>query len=121
MNTKTKAALAFSAPLLLCANAAAAEQGFTWEGEIEIGNEQVVSSDVPANEIRNTYAIITATGTYTFGNGMAILGSMSKSSALALASVNPPPSPLVSCTRFLAPPGMTLPAFLAARSPKTMS
>ncbi len=46
MNTKTKAALAFSAPLLLCANAAAAEQGFTWEGEIEIGNEQVVSSDV---------------------------------------------------------------------------
>ena len=76
MNTKTKAALAFSAPLLLCANAAAAEQGFTWEGEIEIGNEQVVSSDVPANEIRNTYAIITATGTYTFGNGMAIFSTL---------------------------------------------
>ncbi len=76
MTIKTSAALAFSAPVLLCANAAFAEQGFAWEGEIEIGNEQVVSSDNAANEIRNTYAIITATGTYTFGNGVEIFATL---------------------------------------------
>ncbi|MEP2714980.1 porin [Pseudophaeobacter sp.] len=80
MTTKTYAALAFSAPVLLCANAALAEQGFTWEGEIEIGNEQVISSDVAANEIRNTYAIITATGTYSFGNNMAIFSTLTAES-----------------------------------------
>lgn len=76
MTTKTYAALAFSAPVLLCANAAFAEQGFSWEGEIEIGNEQVISSDVAANEIRNTYAIITATGTYSFANGVEIFATL---------------------------------------------
>lgn len=80
MITKTKAALAFSAPVLLCANAAWAEQGFAWEGEIELGNTQVVSSDVAANEIRNTYAIITATGTYTFGSGVSIFSTLTAES-----------------------------------------
>lgn len=80
MITKTRAALAFGAPVLLCANAALAEQGFSWEGEIEIGNEQVVSSDNAANEIRNTYAIITATGTYTFGSGIEIFSTLTAES-----------------------------------------
>lgn len=80
MTTKTKAALAIGAPLMLCANTALAEQGFTWEGEIEIGNEQVVSSDNAANEIRDTYATITATGTYTFGNGVAIFSTLTAES-----------------------------------------
>lgn len=75
MTVRTNAALALSVPVVLCANTALAD-GFTWEGEIEIGNEQVISSDVAANEIRNTYAIITATGTYTFGNGMAIFSTL---------------------------------------------
>ncbi|WP_417699937.1 porin [Pseudophaeobacter sp.] len=80
MTRNTTAALAFGAPLLLCANVALADQGFSWEGEIEIGNEQVVSSDVAGNEIRNTYAIITATGTYTFGSGVSIFSTLTAES-----------------------------------------
>ncbi|MEP1327253.1 porin [Pseudophaeobacter sp.] len=80
MTIKTTAALALSAPVFLCANAALAEQGFSWEGEIEIGNEQVVSSDVAGNEIRDTYAIITATGTYTFGSGIEIFSTLTAES-----------------------------------------
>lgn len=79
MTIKTTAALALSAPVLLCANAALA-QGFSWEGEIEIGNEQVISSDNAANEIRDTYAIITATGTYTFGNSIEIFSTLTAES-----------------------------------------
>ncbi|MEL0437027.1 porin [Phycobacter sp. K97] len=78
MKTKTSLALAFGAPFMLCATTAQAE--FTWEGEIEIGNEQVVSSDAPANEIRDTYLMITATGTYTFGNGVALFSTLTAES-----------------------------------------
>ncbi|MGR3760225.1 porin [Roseobacteraceae bacterium NS-SX3] len=70
MNKTLTAALAASAPVFLLATAAHAE--FAWEGEIEIGNEQVVSSDDPANEIRDTYAIFTAYGRYSFGNGISV-------------------------------------------------
>jgi hypothetical protein len=79
MTLKTTAALAISAPVLLWANAALAE-GFSWEGEIEIGNEQVISSDIAGNEIRDTYAIITATGTYTFGSGVEIFSTLTAES-----------------------------------------
>jgi hypothetical protein len=71
MKSTLSAALLVSAPALLCANAALA-QGFSWEGEIEIGNEQVVSSDAAANEIRNTYAIIELGGSYAFDTGTEI-------------------------------------------------
>lgn len=77
--TKTLAtALAFSAPFAMAATVAQAE--FNWEGEIEIGNEQIVSSDDPANEIRDTHAIITATGTYTFGNGVELFSTLTAES-----------------------------------------
>jgi hypothetical protein len=79
MTLKTTTALAISAPVFLWANAALAE-GFSWEGEIEIGNEQVISSDVAGNEIRDTYAVITATGTYTFGNGVEIFSTLTAES-----------------------------------------
>lgn len=78
MNKTLAAALAFCAPFVFSATAAQAE--FTWEGEIEIGNEQIISSDVAANEIRDTYATITATGTYTFGNGIALFSTLTAES-----------------------------------------
>lgn len=81
--TKTLAtALAFSAPFAMAATVAQAE--FNWEGEIEIGNEQVVSSDDAANELRDTYAIITATGTYSFANGVEIFSTLTAESVTDL-------------------------------------
>ncbi|OIQ33913.1 MAG: hypothetical protein BM559_08470 [Roseobacter sp. MedPE-SWchi] len=60
--------MALCALVLLCANTVFAEQGVFWESGIYAGNDQLVSSDVAANEIRNTDAIITVPGTYSFGN-----------------------------------------------------
>lgn len=78
MNKTLAAALAFGAPFALCATSAHAE--FTWEGEIEIGNEQVISSDTAANEIRDTYLIVTATGSYSFRNGVALFSTLTAES-----------------------------------------
>ncbi len=78
MNKTLAAALAFSAPFAFSATSAQAE--FTWEGEIELGNEQVLSSDAAANEIRDTYLVVTATGTYTFGNGVSLFSTLTAES-----------------------------------------
>ena len=78
MNKTLAAARACGAPFVFSATAAQAE--FTWEGEIEIGNEQIISSDVAANEIRDTYATITATGTYTFDNGVSLFSTLTAES-----------------------------------------
>ncbi|UWQ27657.1 porin [Leisingera sp. M523] len=79
MKIKPSAALALSAPVFLCANAALA-QGFSWEGEIEIANESVLSSDDAAAEIRDTFAVITASGAYTFGNGVELFATVTAES-----------------------------------------
>ena len=79
MKTKTSAALALSAPVFLCANAALA-QGFSWEGEIELANESVIASDDATAEIRDTFAVITATGTYSFGNGAELFATVTAES-----------------------------------------
>ncbi|KIC09781.1 hypothetical protein RA19_13470 [Leisingera sp. ANG-M1] len=79
MKIKTSAALALSAPVFLCANAALA-QGFSWEGEIEIANESVVSSDDATAEIRDTFAVITASGAYSFGNGVELFTTVTAES-----------------------------------------
>lgn len=75
MTIRTVTALALGAPIFLCANAALA-QGFSWEGEIEIANETVLSADDDASEISDTFAEITASGTYTFGNGVEIFTTL---------------------------------------------
>lgn len=81
---KKSLALALSASVtaLLSVDAASA-QGFEWEGEIEIANEQVMSSDVAANEIRDTYAVISLGGSYTFGNGVGIFSTLTAESLTA--------------------------------------
>ncbi|WP_264212837.1 porin [Leisingera thetidis] len=79
MKIKTSAALALSAPVFLCANAALA-QGFSWEGEIELANESVLSSDDAAAEIRDTFAVITASGAYSFGNGAGLFATVTAES-----------------------------------------
>ena len=76
---KTMQALG-AATLAASASMAAAQEsteansssGFSWEGEIELGYEQVFDSDVPANELRDTYAIFSFGASYTFGNGIEL-------------------------------------------------
>lgn len=75
MKTKIMAALALGAPLALWAPLAQA-QGFTWDGEIEIANDQIVRSDLAANEIRDTHAILTFGAGYDFGNGVSLFSSV---------------------------------------------
>ncbi|MDE4133836.1 porin [Phaeobacter sp. QD34_3] len=80
MKINSSLAPVLGVPALLCATAAHAE--FSWEGEIELGNEQVVSSDVAANEIRDTYLVVTATGTYSFGNGVEFFSTLTAESVI---------------------------------------
>lgn len=54
--------------------------GFQWEGEIEIGTEQVFDSTDPDNEIRDTYAIISFGGSYKFGNGIEVFSVLTAES-----------------------------------------
>ena len=58
MSKTLTAALALGAPFLLCVPGAMAQEAsrFTWEGELEIGNDSVVDSNTPGNEISDTYA-----------------------------------------------------------------
>lgn len=79
MKKPTTLAILASAPALLLAQPVVA-QSFEWEGEIEIGNEQIVSSPVAANEIRDTYAIMTFSGAYTFGNGIGVFSTLTAES-----------------------------------------
>ncbi|MBY6056721.1 porin [Leisingera daeponensis] len=79
MTIRTSTAIALSTSALLCTGPALAE-GFSWEGEIEIGNDSVLSSDDPNEEIRDTFASISASGTYTFGNDVEIFASITTES-----------------------------------------
>lgn len=54
--------------------------GFHWEGEIEIGTEQIFDSTDPDNEIRDTYAIISFGGSYKFGNGIEVFSVLTAES-----------------------------------------
>lgn len=58
MKTKLATALASGAAISQCATSLAAQEAdpwFTWEGEIEIGVESVISSDVAANEVDDPF------------------------------------------------------------------
>ena len=82
MKTILSSALLAGASLQALATTAVAEDGpgFVWEGEIEIGNDQVVSSNTPGNEIRDTYASFYLSGAYTFGSGIRIFGALTAES-----------------------------------------
>ena len=49
---------------------------FTWEGEIEIGNDSVYSSDVSANEISDTYGIVDLVGELALGAGVSVFAEL---------------------------------------------
>lgn len=54
--------------------------GFSWEGEIEIGYEDLFRSDMPGNELSNTYAIGTISLGYGFANGVEIFTTLTAES-----------------------------------------
>lgn len=54
--------------------------GFQWEGEIEIGTEQIYDSTDADNEIRDTYAIISFGGAYRFANGIEVFSVLTAES-----------------------------------------
>lgn len=79
MNIRSSTAISLSTAALFCAGPALAE-GFSWEAEIEIGNDSVLSSDDPSQEIRDTFATITAYGAYTFANDVEIFATITAES-----------------------------------------
>lgn len=72
--------------VLSCGAAAADSTGFSWEGEIEIGVETVISSDNPGNEIRDTYLSFELGGEIELGSrvsAFAVLAGESMTPATA--------------------------------------
>lgn len=68
-------------PLVLFPCAALAQSvSFDWEGELELGNESVLSSDVPADEISDTYGNLTLSGALGFGNGLTAFATLKSES-----------------------------------------
>lgn len=59
---------------------AAAQDGFEWEGELELGVEAVVSSDTEGNEITDAYGVLELGGSLSFGtNGSAFFTILGES------------------------------------------
>jgi len=78
MKTYLTNTLAFSSPALLFATSTEAE--FIWDGEIELGNEQIINSDAPANEVRDTFLAIDLNGVYSFANGVEFFAGIAADS-----------------------------------------
>jgi len=78
MSKTLTAALALGAPFLLCVPGAMAQEAsrFTWEGELEIGNDSVVDSNTPGNEISDTYATGEVNAAYALTDSVAIFGGL---------------------------------------------
>ena len=70
--------LAASAPILLVATQVTAQDTsrFQWEGEIELGNESVLSSTAAANEISNTYLTLNLDGEYAISETVSVFGGL---------------------------------------------
>lgn len=80
-------ALASSAPVLLGASFAHAQEGsnfardnagvaFAWEGALEIGLDQVYDSNTPGNEIQDVYAVGELAGEVSFENGIGFFAGL---------------------------------------------
>lgn len=87
MNKHLTAVLVSSAPMLLGANAALAQEGsnfareeagsaFSWELSLEIGLDEVYSSNTPGNEIRDVYATGEAAGEVAIGDNIAFFAGL---------------------------------------------
>ncbi|MDK3019490.1 hypothetical protein [Pseudodonghicola flavimaris] len=78
MSKHLTAALLLSAPVALCAAQAQAQDAgrFTWEGSLEIGNDQVIDSDAPGNEIRDTYAIGEVNAAFALTDRVSVFGGL---------------------------------------------
>lgn len=75
--TNAKLAVTFGASLVFCAGQSSAQNTeFSWEGEIEIGLEEVFDSDDPANELRDVYLNVELGGELAFSNGIAIFSTL---------------------------------------------
>ncbi|MFT5341402.1 MAG: hypothetical protein ACI9BH_000612, partial [Paracoccaceae bacterium] len=70
--------LASSVPILLAATHVVAQDasGFLWEGEIELGNESSVSSNVSGNKITDTYLTFYLDGEYAFSDSVSVFGGL---------------------------------------------
>jgi len=78
MSKTLTAALAFGAPIMLCAPDARAEETrrFAWDGEVEIGYEALFDSTVPANEGDAAYAIGELNAAYALTGGLSLFGGL---------------------------------------------
>lgn len=78
MSKTLTAALALSAPFLLCVSGAMAQEAsrFTWEGELEIGNDSVVDSNTPGNELSDTYATGELNAAYALTDSVSVFGGL---------------------------------------------
>lgn len=66
-----------SSALMLGGTAALAQDaGFSWEGELEIGNESVFDSNVAGNEISNTYLELSLGAAYRWDNGVEVFTAL---------------------------------------------
>ena len=76
VNVRT-AALAGGVLTVLATNVVAQENtGFIWEGEIELGNESVVSSDTAGNKISNTYLTINLDAEWELSDTVLAFGGL---------------------------------------------
>lgn len=95
MKTPMKRALVSSAMAALCASSAVAQSQdlaeadariletgskFSWEGSLEIANDQVFKSDDAANEIRDTYLELELDGEYAFSDSVAFFAGLTAES-----------------------------------------
>lgn len=76
MVTTRIAALAGGVFALLAAPVVAQDSRFTWEGEIELGNESVLSSNGAGNKISNTYLAINLDGEWLISDTVLMFGGV---------------------------------------------
>lgn len=85
MNNNLTAALALSAPLVLSAPFAMAQDAgrFTWEGTLEIGVDAVVDSDIPGNEVSDAYAVGEVDAAFALTDTVSVFGGLTWESMTA--------------------------------------
>ena len=79
MKTKLATVLASSAAISLYASTLSAQEAepwFTWEGEIEIGIESVISSDVSANEIDDPFLTTEIAGEAALSDNISLFAGL---------------------------------------------
>ncbi len=77
MKTLPRSLLLLAAPVVLFGTPLAAQQvEFSWEGELEIGIDEVYSSDDPTAEFRDIYPILNLSGELAFANGISLFAGV---------------------------------------------